>query len=150
MNSVNIEKIIKRDISSLGCDIWGVELSGRMSNQTLRIFIDKNEGVSIEDCERVSSHISKVLDADGELSKDYMLEVSSPGIDRKFFRIDQFLNYTGHNIKIKHLTEENKYQTIIGELVEVKGSLLKLKQHNEDIEIAFSSIKKASLHTTGV
>jgi len=121
-----------------------------MSNQTLRVFIDKNEGISIEDCERVSSHISKVLDAEGELSEDYMLEVSSPGIDRKFFRIEQYSNYIGRNIKVKYLTEENKYQTIIGELSEVKEFLLRIKQHDKDIQIAFSSIKKASLHTTEV
>ena len=64
MDSMHIEQILKKDINSLGCDIWGIEFSGNISNQILRIFIDKNSGISINDCEKVSKHISKVLDSE--------------------------------------------------------------------------------------
>ena len=58
-----IKKVLEEDIERLGCKIWGLELFGRRSNQTLRIYIDKIGGISIEDCEKVSKHVIKVLDA---------------------------------------------------------------------------------------
>ena len=66
--------------------IWGIEFSGKITNQTLRVFIDKDSGISIDDCEAVSKHISKVLESEEEIGDDYSLEVSSPGLDRKFFK----------------------------------------------------------------
>ena len=56
-----IKTVLEEDIKRLGCKVWGFELFGRRSNQTLRIYIDKNEGISVEDCEKVSKHVSKVL-----------------------------------------------------------------------------------------
>ena len=80
-----IKKVVEEDIERLGCKVWGLELFGRRSNQTLRIYIDKNEGISVEDCEMVSKHVSKALDTVNGFSENYILEVSSPGLDRKFF-----------------------------------------------------------------
>ena len=57
-----IEELISKDIQSLGCVVWGIELSGKMLSKTLRVFIDKEKGVSIEDCEKVSRHISKLFE----------------------------------------------------------------------------------------
>jgi len=150
MDSTQIEKIIEKDINSLGCDIWGVEFSGRMASQTLRVFIDKESGISIEDCENVSKHISKVLDAENNFSEDYMLEVSSPGLDRKFFKTNQYNDYLGQILKVKFLTEENTFRTIVGSLLKAEENYITLIQNKEEIEIAFDSIKKANLSLTEV
>ena len=91
MDTEYIKEVLEDDIERLGCKVWGLELFGRRSNQTLRIYIDKNEGISVEDCEKVSKHVSKVLDAENDFSENYMLEVSSPGLDRKFFYKEQYL-----------------------------------------------------------
>ena len=80
-----IREAIEPDIEKLGCKVWGLELFGRHSNQTLRVYIDNEKGISLEDCEVVSKHISKVLDVENNFSEKYSLEVSSPGLDRKFF-----------------------------------------------------------------
>ena len=61
MDTEYIKEVLKDDIERLGCKVWGLELFGRRSNQTLRIYIDRNEGISVEDCEKVSKHVSKVL-----------------------------------------------------------------------------------------
>jgi len=150
MDSTHIEKIIERDVNSLGCILWGVEFSGRLSNQTLRVFIDKDNGISIEDCEKVSNHISKVLDAEEGLSEDYSLEVSSPGLDRKFFKVDQYKDYKDSVLKVKFLTSESKYKTIIGRLTEVGESSILIQEINDNIEIGFDSIKKSILYSTEV
>ena len=64
MDKEYIETLIKKDIKTLGYDIWGIELLGSSLNPTLRIFIDNESGVTVEDCEKVSKHISKVIEAD--------------------------------------------------------------------------------------
>ena len=76
MDKEYIEKLIKEDIKSFGCTIWGIELIGNITNPTLRVFIDKDTGVTIEDCEKVSKHISKVIEANDLHSNNLNLEVS--------------------------------------------------------------------------
>jgi len=106
MDKEHIETLIRRDIKSLGCDIWGLELIGSITNPTLRVFIDNDKGITVKDCEKVSKHISKVIEADGLYSNSLILEVSSPGIDRKFFNKEQYINYLGHMIKVRYRNEQ--------------------------------------------
>ena len=61
MDTEYIKEVLEGDIERLGCKVWGLEMFGRRSNQTLRIYIDKNEGISVEDCEKVSKHVSNCL-----------------------------------------------------------------------------------------
>ena len=147
---MHIEQILKKDINSLGCDIWGIEFSGNISNQILRIFIDKNSGISINDCEKVSKHISKVLDSENRIGENYSLEVSSPGLDRKFFKDSPYASYIGHVLKVKFLDNENKFLTLKGLLVRTSDKSIFLKSNNKEFEIYFKSIKKGSLEITEV
>ena len=150
MDSMHIEQILEKDINSLGCVIWGIEFSGNISNQILRIFIDKNSGISIDDCEKVSKHISKVLDSENGIGENYSLEVSSPGLDRKFFKDSQYASYIGHVLKVKFLDNENKFLTLKGLLVRTSEKSIFLKSNNKEFEIYFKSIKKGSLEITEV
>ena len=139
-----IKKVLEDDIERLGCKVWGLELFGRRSNQTLRIYIDKIGGISIEDCEAVSRHVSKVLDTENDFSENYMLEVSSPGLDRKFFYNDQYENYLNESLKVTFFDSQNK-KTIQGRLVEVDKKSIKLEIKEDPTRIAFSSIIQANL-----
>ena len=150
MDSMHIEQILEKDINSLGCVIWGIEFSGNISNQILRIFIDKNSGISINDCEKVSKHISKVLDSENGIGENYSLEVSSPGLDRKFFKDSQYASYIGHVLKVKFLGNEDKFLTLKGLLVRTSEKSIFLKSNNKEFEIYFKSIKKGSLEITEV
>ena len=144
MDSEYIKEVLKDDIERLGCKVWGLELFGRRSNQTLRIYIDKNEGISVEDCEKVSKHVSKVLDAENDFSENYMLEVSSPGLDRKFFYKEQYKEYLNESLKVTFFDTQNK-KTVTGRLEGVYDNSIKLELNDEIKEIAFSSIIQANL-----
>ena len=144
MDTVLIKELLEDDIERLGCKIWGLELFGRRSNQTLRIYIDKVEGISVEDCEKVSKHVSKVLDTENDFSENYMLEVSSPGLDRKFFYKEQYRDYVNEAVKVTFLDTQNK-KTISGRLEGASDSFIKLELENEVKEIPFSSIIQANL-----
>ncbi len=139
-----IKKVLEEDIERLGCKVWGLELFGKRSNQTLRIYIDKNEGISVEDCEKVSKHVSKVLDTENDFSENYMLEVSSPGLDRKFFYNDQYKDYLNEPLKVTFFDSQNK-KTIRGRLEEVDKTSIKLEMKEGPKQIAFSSIIQANL-----
>ena len=144
MDTEYIKEVLEADIARLGCKVWGLELFGRRSNQTLRIYIDKNEGISVEDCERVSKHVSKVLDAENDFSENYMLEVSSPGLDRKFFYKEQYKEYLNESLKVTFFDTQNK-RTVTGRLVGAYDNSIKLELNDETKEIAFSSIIQANL-----
>ena len=144
MDTEYIKEVLEDDIERLGCKVWGLELYGRRSNQTLRIFIDKNEGISVEDCEKISKHVSKVLDTENDFSQNYMLEVSSPGLDRKFFYNEQYKDYINEPLKVTFFDSQNK-KTIKGRLEEADETSIKLELKDGTRQIAFSSIIQANL-----
>ncbi|MDC0545718.1 ribosome maturation factor RimP [Gammaproteobacteria bacterium] len=144
MDTEYIKEVIEKDIERLGCKVWGLELFGRHSNQTLRIYIDNKEGISVEDCELVSKHVSKVLDTENDFSENYLLEVSSPGLDRKFFYKEQYKEFLKENLKVTFFDDLNK-KTIKGQLEDVDEISIKLEVKDEIQEIPFSSIIKANL-----
>ena len=150
MDKEYIETLLKKDIKTLGYDIWGIELLGSRLNPTLRIFIDNENGVTVEDCEKVSKHISKVIEADDTYSINSTLEVSSPGIERKFFNKDQYLNYLGYTIKIRYKDIEQKFKSLKGVLIAVSEKGLDIKIKDEECFIRFQDIEKANLEFTGV
>lgn len=144
MDTEYIKEVIEKDIERLGCKVWGLELFGRHSNQTLRIYIDNKDGISVEDCEKVSKHVSKVLDTENDFSEKYMLEISSPGLDRKFFYKEQYQEFINESIRVTFFDNDNK-KTIKGNLKEVDDKSIKLEIKEEIHEIPFSSIIQANL-----
>ena len=145
MDKNYIKEILTKDIQSLGCDIWGIEFFGKQNNQTLRIYIDNKEGISIEDCEKVSKHVVKILDVENNFSNKYLLEVSSPGLDRKFFFEDQYKDYIDCSIKVRYINDLNKKISIKGKMLEVTREGLFIESGNEDFKVPFSSIIQANL-----
>ena len=150
MDKEYIETLLKKDIKTLGFDIWGIELLGSSLNPTLRIFIDKEDGVTVEDCEKVSKHISKVIEADDTYSINSTLEVSSPGIERKFFNKDQYLEYLGYTIKIRYRDTEQQFKSVKGVLISVSEKGLIINVRDEECFIQFQEIEKANLESIGV
>jgi len=145
MDKNYIKQILTKDIQSLGCDLWGIEFFGKNQNQTLRIYIDKEKGITVEDCEKVSRHVIKLLDVENEFSNKYLLEVSSPGLERKFFFEDQYSGYIDCDFKVRYNTNLNKRVSIKGRLSKVTKEGLIIMTKDKDQKIPFSSIIQANL-----
>ena len=145
MDKEHIETLIRKDIKALGCDIWGLELIGSITKPTLRVFIDNDKGITIRDCEKVSKHISKVIESDELYSNSLILEVSSPGIDRKFFNKEQYINYLGRVIKVRYRNEQMEYKSVKGFLRGVSKEAIVIEVNNEESFISFEAIEKANL-----
>ena len=88
-------------VESLGYQCWGIEFISQGRHSLLRVYIDHANGILIEDCETVSRQVSAVLDVEDPISSEYTLEVSSPGMDRPLFTLEQFAAHAGEQVKIK-------------------------------------------------
>ena len=96
-----VEALLRMTVEGMGCEIWGVEFLSQGRHSKLRLYIDKADGVSIDDCEKVSRQVSDVLDVENMFTKGYTLEVSSPGMDRILFNAEQYESHVGETVDVR-------------------------------------------------
>ena len=94
-------KLLEPPIERLGYEIADLELRLGGRDGLIRVFIDKPEGVGLDDCEVVSREISALLDVEDPIPGHYVLEVSSPGLDRRLTKVEHFKRFTGEDVRIK-------------------------------------------------
>ena len=138
------EGLLTKDIESFGCSLWGIEIIGSSNSPLLRIYIDKEEGVTLEDCEKVNKHVYQLLLDNEYFHENGSIEVSSPGVDRKFFKIEQYAKFVGEQLKVR-FKEEDKFITKKGELLDVENKEIILCSGNEKNYIKFNDIERANL-----
>ncbi|MGD8416012.1 MAG: ribosome maturation factor RimP [Pseudomonadales bacterium] len=97
----DIEALLAPVVALEGCDIWGVEYRAQGKHSKLAVYIDTPDGVSVDDCERVSRRVSDVLDVEDVVNGAYTLEVSSPGMDRILFKPEQYERCAGEEIEVR-------------------------------------------------
>ena len=141
-----IKLLIEKDIAILGYSTWGIEVSGNSISKLIRLFIDKNKGkIDLLDCEKVSNQVVDLFDNSDLFDFKYRLEVSSPGIERSFFKFDQHKDFIGDLIEIK-FKKENTNKTIRGELTKFEAESLEVKLENNNFEkIDLSSYMSSKL-----
>lgn len=139
-------KLIEPVVTGLGYEFVGMELVGQGRQSVLRVFIDKEQGILVEDCSRVSHQISGVLDVEDPIRGRFTLEVSSPGIDRPLFTLAHFERFVGSTIKLElnQATVEGQ-KKFRGEILKVNGEVIHLHVEDEEFEIPFGLIQKARL-----
>jgi ribosome maturation factor RimP len=96
-----LEALLEPTVEGLGCRIWGIEYLGSGKRGMLRIYIDSDAGVTVDDCERVSKQVSSVLDVEDAVRERYTLEVSSPGLDRVLFKPQQYADSVGETVDVR-------------------------------------------------
>ena len=115
--------------------MWGLEVLRGKRRNTLRIYIDSSNIVDISDCENISKDLSYEPMLDVSLGDDYILEVSSPGVDRKFFNIEQLNDYLGEELEFKTKELINGKRKFNGILSECDENYFYVKQNNKDKNI---------------
>jgi len=93
--------MLEPDIQALGYQVVDLELHLGGGGGVLRLFIDSPQGITLEDCEKVSHQVSALLDVEDPISGDYSLEVSSPGLNRRLVKAEHFERFAGENVKVK-------------------------------------------------
>ncbi len=142
-----LHELIVPVITQMGYICWGIEYVTDQGIRTLRIYIDSPNGIEICDCEKVSRQLSALLDVENPIIDNYTLEVSSPGLDRPFFSIEQIQNHIGEFIQIKLKEPIDEKRRFSGEIiaVDITENCLNIKIDNELIKIGYQNIKTANL-----
>ena len=132
-------------VESLGYQCWGVEFISQGRHSLLRVYIDHADGILIDDCEVVSRQISAVLDVEDPITSEYTLEVSSPGMDRPLFTLEQFAAHAGEQVRIKLRSPFEGRRNFQGLLRGVEDQDVVVQVDNHEFLLPVDLIEKANI-----
>lgn len=141
------ENLIKPTVVDMGFEFWGVEYFARANESLLRVFIDSENGISVDNCAEVSRQLSLLLDVEDLIISEYRLEVSSPGMARRFFNLEQYQEFIANKVKLKlrYPFEGSRNYTGVLMSVDLEGNELSLAVDDEEITLPYEIIEKGVL-----
>ena len=129
-----------------GVELVHAEVTGPDNKPIVRIFIDKPNGVTHEDCSEVSFHVGTVLDVEDFIHASYTLEVSSPGLERGLYKLNDYERFAGSLVKIKTRNPISGQRNFRGKLIGISGETIAVEDRTSGrVLIPFDSISKANL-----
>ncbi len=139
-------EVVAPVVEATGYIFWGLEFRpyGRGKN-LLRVYIDHENGVLIEDCEKVSRELSRMLDVEDPIRGEYVLEVSSPGVNRRLFFSEQYHHFCGEVIELKTQRLLDGRKNFKGVLVDVVDEIIHVKEEDSIQAIPFREILTANI-----
>lgn len=139
-----LESLVMPITDELGYELYHVEFVKEDGENYLRIYIDNEEGISLDDCEKVSRRVSEMLDEEDPISVSYYLEVSSPGINRGLFKEDHFKKVIGKEIFVRFTGSLNGRKNVKGILKSCEDGFIEVEAE-ELVKVPVEKIKKANL-----
>ena len=140
-----IAKAVEPLVLAMGYEMWGLSVTQQGNSIKLTLYIDSENGIKIEDCERVSHQVTHLLDIEKLCDSNYVLEVSSPGFDRVLMTSEHFSKYLNEEVKVKLKWLVKKRKNIKGLIADVKEDHVVINENNESYEIKYDSIENARL-----
>jgi len=141
--TVIAERAAKRE----GLEVWDVEVSGAGRGRVVRIYVDKPEGVTLDDCELISQQVGTVLDVEDVIpGQQYRLEISSPGVERRLLKLEHFARYTGEKVRLALREPIDNRRRWEGTLRGVEDGIILLEAAGgEPLRLRMQQIEKANL-----
>jgi ribosome maturation factor RimP len=140
-----LNNLVNSVVTGLGFQVWGYEYRPHSESALLRIFIENEGGVSIDNCTQVSRQIGAALDVDDIIPVAYILEVSSPGIDRVLFTPEQYKNYIGEAVKVRTRSPIEGRRNFKGIIESVGENEVNVTVDNDTFVIPFNVVDRARL-----
>ena len=142
-----VEELIEPVINELNYDLLGAKFFPAGKRSILRIYIDKKNGVTLDDCSKATHKINYVLDAQNIVNSPFLLEVSSPGVNRPLFTIKHFQQFIGEEIKVKFHKQKDNQTNYVGiiDSVDLLEETFNLKVDEQVLKIHLDEINKANL-----
>lgn len=140
-----LEALLIPIVEALGYRCWGIEFLSQGRHSLLRVYIDHPEGISVEACAAVSRQAGAVLDVEDPISGDYTLEVSSPGMDRPLFTLEQYAAYIGEQAKIRLRAPYDGRRNFQGVIRGVEGEEVVLLVEDHEYLLPIDSIDKGQI-----
>ena len=138
-------ELLMPEIESLGYELVELDVPAPGGSGVLRIYIDGEEGIGLDDCERVSHRVSGVLDVEDPIPGQYVLEVSSPGLDRPLRTEDHFRRQAGRVVKVVLVPGRPGRRRYKGKIVGIDGGVLEIEVDGEGVTLPLSDIESARL-----
>ena len=132
-------------VADLGYELWEIEYAPRAGGGLLRLYIDSPDGISLDDCEKVSRAVSAVLDEADPIPNEYTLEVSSPGLDRVLRTQAHFARFAGERVKVEMIAQINGRKRFQGRLQKVGESEITLDMDGSEVTLPIDDIHRARL-----
>jgi ribosome maturation factor RimP len=142
-----IVNLIEPVLIDMGFELVGVEYISSGKHSVLRIYIDSDTGIGVDDCEKVSRQVSAIFDVEDPISSHYNLEVSSPGIERPLFKLSHYQRFLGNEIKlrlVRPINGQRKFSGSIGSVSEVNNTI-ELMTEVGAVTLDIGMIEKANL-----
>ncbi len=140
-----LTEMLRPAVEEVGKELLGIEYISAGNNSVLRLFIDHENGIDVDDCAEVSRQVGAILDVEDPISSEFNLEVSSPGLDRPLFDKPHFEAVIGEVIEVKLSMPLNGRRKFKGCLVAVENDTLVVTVDNEDYDLVLGNIVKANL-----
>ncbi|MDH5182372.1 MAG: ribosome maturation factor RimP [Gammaproteobacteria bacterium] len=137
--------LIEPAVEGLGYELVGIEHLPQGRHSVLRIYIDHENGILVEDCVSVSHQVSGLLDVEDPVKGNYSLEVSSPGTDRPLFNLKQFLRFTGEQVQLKLNSPINGRRKLTGIIKQVDGDTVVIDMDAQEYRLGLDDIDAARL-----
>lgn len=137
--------VIRPTVMALGYELWGCEYLSQGKHSLLRIYIEKETGVSLDDCQKASEQISAVLDVEDSIRSHYTVEISSPGVQRILFTQEQMKRYLGDDVKVRMREPIDGRRKFVGKLQDVQESNVIISSDTENIVLPITQIDKMNL-----
>jgi Uncharacterized protein conserved in bacteria len=136
-------------VEALGYELLLLEFVAGRSSGTLRLFIDSDSGIGLDDCERVSREVAAVLDVEDPITVAYRLEVSSPGWDRPLVKPAHFRRFVGERVRVQMLVPVDGQRRFSGVLADCDEQDLQIETESGTVRLSLAQVERARLAPGG-
>ena len=140
-----IEELIVATVAALGACVWGFECLNQGKYSVLRIFAEREEGISVDLCAEISRHVSDLLDVEEIMPSAYTLEVSSPGMDRLLFKSEQYAAHVGERLDVRLNYPFEGRKKIVGTLRGLEDNSVVLQVDDDEYLLPLENVQKARI-----
>ncbi|WP_114280388.1 ribosome maturation factor RimP [Thioalbus denitrificans] len=140
-----LQRIIEPTVTAMGYELLGIEHLSQGRRSLVRIYIDSEQGITLDDCEAVSHQVSGMLDVEDPIRGQYALEISSPGLDRPLFKREHYEQYVGNRVRIRMALPIEGRRKFAGMLAGVREDKVIVIDDEVEYELPLAGIDKANL-----
>jgi ribosome maturation factor RimP len=145
LSDARLTQLLQPLIEDMGYEFVGLDHRSNPKDPVLVVYIDRPGGIAVDDCERVSREVAALLDVEDPIPGHYNLEVSSPGLDRPLFTLEQFQRFSGEEVKLSLFAPVDGRRRFKGRIVGAGDGKVRLEQDGTEVELDMGNIAKARL-----
>lgn len=144
-STAQLNELIAPTVVDMGFEFWGLEYQTQSGSALLRVYIESPNGISVDDCAEVSRQLSLMLDVEDPIRSEYRLEVSSPGMARPFYTLEQYARHTGFTVKVKLRFPFEGRRSFKGLLAAVENDELVIQDGEDEYCLPYEAVEKGSM-----